>query len=284
MRRFDPAYAAIKARARRGRRGRGPARALRPPQRRRRRAELHVGDADHELGRRTRSTSRAGCSARRSSARRCARRALDQPGARRPARPAARAAGDRERRAGRRRGVRQRRLRLRHPLRARGRDRARCALDEQVAPDFRARFADRLPARAARCWVRAAPAARPGRARGTATRPTRSPTRASSRSPRGRARRSALERAPGALRLSPSRLRIVTSLLQSPPVRCIPFQTTRTSPGVVSHSPGRIRHGSNRRCHYSRAARGHHDDRSTSTAGPTARTCARTRAAPRPGL
>ena len=103
------------------RRRRGAARPLRPPQRRRP-GRLHLGDADHQLGRPR--DRRHALAARRGDRRRDrACPAAVQPGAPGPARPAARAAGDRERRADRRRGVRQRALRLRHPLRARRRDR-----------------------------------------------------------------------------------------------------------------------------------------------------------------
>ena len=128
MRRYDPGYERDEGSgSTTARVGAAAARPLRPPQRRRA-AELHVGDADHELGRARDRRHRAGCSGEEIVARDRARAALDRAGARRPARPAARAARDRERRAGRRRGVRQRALRLRHPLRARRRDRARCAL------------------------------------------------------------------------------------------------------------------------------------------------------------
>ena len=103
-------------------------------------------------------------------------------------------------------------------------------LDEQVAPDFRARFAT---AYRRELDVLGAGARATARTRGTATRPTRSPTRASSRSPRASAPRSSCS---SDLRSTAERS-TVTSVLQSPPVRCIPFQTTRTSPGVVPSLP-----------------------------------------------
>ena len=58
---------------------------------------------------------------------------------------------------------------------------ARCGSPEQVAPDFRARFATAYQ-RELDGWVQGL--GRPARARGTATPPTRSPTPAWSRSPR----------------------------------------------------------------------------------------------------
>ena len=97
-------------------------RPLRAPQPRRP-ADLHVGDADHATRSCTRSTPSAGCSARRSCARRSSRRAprASPPSGLQDPQVVMFETGVRPARG--RRVLRQRAVRLRHPLRGRGRDR-----------------------------------------------------------------------------------------------------------------------------------------------------------------
>ena len=148
MRRFDPGYVDLKSAPGRGRDRRAAADALRAPQRQRPRL-LRLGDDPHRL-RGARDRRRALAARRRDRARDRAR-PRRAPRASWTARPAAAAARDRERPARRRRGLRQRGLRLRHPLRGRGGGRdARAAAPRPspprarrhaIAADFRERFA-----------------------------------------------------------------------------------------------------------------------------------------------
>ena len=212
----------------------------------------------------------------------------------RPARPAARAARDRERRADRRRGVRQRPLRLRHPLRARGGDRHAAARRAGRAGLPRA-LRDRLPARA-RLLGRRAPTdgrqrvGRLRRQRGRRRVPGVARERASaprSSWPSGPRSTTDPERSSRPIRADGECHKLVTISREGCTTLRIRRKRQRTVPRVspppsLPHSPGRIHHGSNPRCHHHAPCATTEPDRRRRPLprrAPRARTCARTRSA-----
>ena len=194
----------------------------------------------------------------------------------RPRRPAADPARDRERRADRRRGVRQRPLRLRHPLRARRRAAARCGWPSRSRPT--SGRASPPPTGASSTAGSRATTERPervGRLRRQRGR-RRVPGVARAR----RARRGRAGRATRALQLDrPLPEGECHKLVTISGEGCTTLRSGGrdsasvprvSTPATPPHSPGRIHHGSNPRCHQQRPARQHEPapTASTSTPGP----------------